>query len=60
MREARREWMGENRGDGACAFRSRDVAFGFCRMTPAERLRHAAGGVFASMERLPALLAGDR
>lgn len=32
------------------------TAFGFARMTPAERLRAATGGVFASMEELPALL----
>jgi beta-phosphoglucomutase-like phosphatase (HAD superfamily) len=36
------------------------VAFGFCRMTPEARLRHAAGGLFDSMERLPALLAAHR
>ena len=34
------------------------VAFGFCRMTPAERLCDARGGLFDSMERLPELLAG--
>ena len=33
------------------------TAFGFARMMPAERLREAGGGVFASMEELPALLA---
>jgi HAD superfamily hydrolase (TIGR01509 family) len=32
------------------------TAFGFARMTPAERLREARGGVFASMTELPALL----
>ena len=32
------------------------TAFGFARTTPAERLRAAAGGVFASMEELPRLL----
>jgi HAD superfamily hydrolase (TIGR01509 family) len=32
------------------------TAFGFARMTPAERLRGATGGVFASMDELPALL----
>ena len=36
------------------------TAFGFARMTPAERLRDAAGGVFESMDELPALLAGRR
>jgi HAD superfamily hydrolase (TIGR01509 family) len=33
------------------------TAFGFARMMPAERLRDATGGVFASMDELPALLA---
>lgn len=33
------------------------TAFGFARMTPAERLRDATGGVFVSMDELPALLA---
>ncbi|MBM4441392.1 MAG: HAD family hydrolase [Candidatus Rokubacteria bacterium] len=33
------------------------TAFGFARMTPAARLRDATGGVFASMDELPALLA---
>ncbi len=32
------------------------IAFGFARMTTAERLRHAPGGVFSSMEQLPTLL----
>ena len=32
------------------------VAFGFARMMPAERLRQATGGVFRSMDELPALL----
>jgi HAD superfamily hydrolase (TIGR01509 family) len=32
------------------------TAFGFARMTPLERLRHATGGVFATMAELPALL----
>jgi HAD superfamily hydrolase (TIGR01509 family) len=36
------------------------IAFGFARMTPAERLRDATGGVFESMDELPALLAGRR
>jgi HAD superfamily hydrolase (TIGR01509 family) len=34
------------------------VAFGFARMTPAERLREASGGIFISMDELPAMLAG--
>ncbi len=33
------------------------TAFGFARMTPAERLAHATGGVFTSMDEIPALLA---
>jgi HAD superfamily hydrolase (TIGR01509 family) len=32
------------------------TAFGFARMTPADRLRDAAGGVFTSMDQLPRLL----
>ena len=32
------------------------TAFGFARMMPAERLRDAGGGIFASMDALPALL----
>jgi len=32
------------------------TAFGFARMTPAERLRDARGGIFASMDELPGLL----
>jgi len=32
------------------------IAFGFARLTPARALRHASGGVFWSMEELPALL----
>ena len=32
------------------------TAFGFAAMTPPDRLRHATGGVFCSMETLPALL----
>lgn len=32
------------------------TAFGFARMTPAERLRAAGGGVFTSMDELPRLL----
>jgi HAD superfamily hydrolase (TIGR01509 family) len=32
------------------------TAFGFARMTPVERLARATGGVFASMDELPALL----
>jgi HAD superfamily hydrolase (TIGR01509 family) len=32
------------------------TAFGFARMTPADRLRAAAGGVFTSMDELPRLL----
>jgi HAD superfamily hydrolase (TIGR01509 family) len=39
------------------ANRARMTAFGFARMTAAERLRDATGGVFASMDELPALLA---
>ncbi len=35
------------------------TAFGFARLMPAERLAGAAGGVFDSMDRLPALLAGE-
>ena len=31
-------------------------AFGFARMTPADRLRDAGGGVFTSMDELPRLL----
>ena len=34
------------------------TAFGFARMTATERLRAATGGVFESMNELPALLAG--
>ena len=36
------------------------TAFGFARMTPAERLRDATGGVFARMDELPALLTRTR
>ena len=36
------------------------TAFGFARLTPPARLRDARGGVFASMNELPALLAGSR
>ena len=36
------------------------TAFGFVRMTPPERLEAAAGGVFRSMDELPALLGGFR
>ena len=36
------------------------TAFGFARMTPPERLRAATGGVFATMDELPALLARTR
>ena len=36
------------------------TAFGFARMTPVARLRHAGGGVFRSMTELPALLARVR
>ena len=36
------------------------TAFGFARMTPAERLCAATGGVFATMDELPALLARTR
>ena len=32
------------------------TAFGFARMTPAARLRAAPGGIFTSMDELPALL----
>jgi HAD superfamily hydrolase (TIGR01509 family) len=32
------------------------TAFGFARMTPAERLAQATGGVFTSMDELPTLL----
>jgi HAD superfamily hydrolase (TIGR01509 family) len=32
------------------------TAFGFARITPAERLRQAAGGIFTSMRDLPILL----
>jgi HAD superfamily hydrolase (TIGR01509 family) len=32
------------------------TAFGFARLTPPDRLRHARGGVFRSMAELPALL----
>jgi len=32
------------------------TAFGFARMTPADRLRDAGGGVFTSMDELPRLL----
>jgi HAD superfamily hydrolase (TIGR01509 family) len=32
------------------------TAFGFARMTPANRLRDAGGGVFSSMDQLPRLL----
>ena len=32
------------------------TAFGFARLTPADRLGHASGGIFASMKQLPALL----
>jgi len=32
------------------------IAFGFARVTPAALLRHATGGVFESMQMLPALL----
>jgi HAD superfamily hydrolase (TIGR01509 family) len=32
------------------------TAFGFARMTPAERLRDATGGVFTAMDELPTLL----
>jgi HAD superfamily hydrolase (TIGR01509 family) len=32
------------------------TAFGFARMTPPERLHAAAGGIFRSMDALPALL----
>jgi beta-phosphoglucomutase-like phosphatase (HAD superfamily) len=39
------------------ANRARMTAFGFARMMPAERLRHATGGVFSSMDELPGLLA---
>jgi HAD superfamily hydrolase (TIGR01509 family) len=35
------------------------VAFGFARVTPPERLREAAGGIFISMDELPAMLAGQ-
>ena len=38
------------------ANRAHMTAFGFARMTPAERLRDATGGVFTSMDELPALL----
>jgi beta-phosphoglucomutase-like phosphatase (HAD superfamily) len=34
------------------------TAFGYAGLTPAARLGHARGGVFDSMARLPALLAG--
>lgn len=34
------------------------TAFGYARVTPAEQLRHARGGVFTSMKELPALLQG--
>ena len=34
------------------------TAFGFARMTPADRLRAARGGIFSSMDELPALLRG--
>ena len=40
------------------ATRASMTAFGFARMTPAERLRDATGGVFTAMEELPALLEG--
>ncbi len=36
------------------------TAFGFARITPAEELRHASGGVFRAMNELPALLARVR
>lgn len=42
------------------ANRASMTAFGFARMTPAERLRAATGGVFATMDELPALLARTR
>jgi HAD superfamily hydrolase (TIGR01509 family) len=35
------------------------TAFGFARLTPPDRLREATGGVFRSMDELPALLASD-
>lgn len=35
------------------------TAFGFARMTPAERLRAAGGGIFTAMDELPALLRRD-
>ena len=38
------------------ALRAGMTPFGFARMTPAERLAQATGGVFASMDELPALL----
>ena len=36
------------------------TAFGFARVTPAERLCAVTGGVFARMDELPALLARTR
>jgi HAD superfamily hydrolase (TIGR01509 family) len=36
------------------------TAFGYARLTPAARLRHARGGVFHAMADLPTLLTGDR
>ena len=42
------------------ANRASMTAFGFARMTPAERLRAATGGVFATMDELPPLLARTR
>jgi HAD superfamily hydrolase (TIGR01509 family) len=36
------------------------TAFGFARITPADELRHATGGVFCAMEELPALLTRGR
>jgi beta-phosphoglucomutase-like phosphatase (HAD superfamily) len=36
------------------------TAFGFARMTPPERLQAADGGVFRSMNELPALLTATR
>jgi HAD superfamily hydrolase (TIGR01509 family) len=44
----------------AAANRAGMIAFGFARMTATERLRDATGGVFESMDELPALLAGRR
>ncbi len=40
----------------AAANRAGMTAFGFARMTPAERLREARGGIFTAMAELPALL----